>query len=40
MKNLGYAKDYKWSDEYVGPKDGKAFLPDKLKGKKFFDQSK
>jgi len=40
MKNLGYAKDYKWSDDYVGPKDGKGFLPDKLKGKKFYEQEK
>lgn len=38
MKNLGYAKDYKWSDEFVGPKDGRAFLPDKLKGKKFYEK--
>lgn len=38
MKNLGYAKDYKWSDSYVGPKDNKGFLPDKLKGKKFYEK--
>ena len=36
MKNLGYAKDYTWSDNYVGPKEGKSFLPDKLKGRKFY----
>lgn len=39
MANLGYAKDYKWSEEKVGPKEGFAFLPEKLKGKKFFDIS-
>lgn len=36
MKNLGYAKDYVWSEDYVGPKNKKSFLPEKLKGKKFF----
>lgn len=36
MKNLGYARDYKWSDSYVGPKDELPFLPEKLKNKKFF----
>lgn len=39
MKNLGYAKDYKWSEGKVGPKEGLGFLPEKLKGKKFFDIS-
>ena len=41
MKNLGYAKDYTWSDKYVGPKspsaDGLSFLPERLKGRKFFN---
>lgn len=37
MKNLGYAKDYFWSDKYVGPKEGKSFLPEKLKDRKFFE---
>lgn len=36
MKNLGYAKDYTWSEEKVGPKEGLSFLPEKLKDKKFF----
>ena len=40
MKNLGYAKDYTWSNKYVGPKNPElaegSFLPEKLKGKKFF----
>lgn len=35
MKNLGYAKDYRWSDTYVGPTKGQSFLPEKLKDKKF-----
>jgi len=37
MKDLGYAKDYKWSDKYVGPKEELSFLPEKLKGKKFYE---
>ncbi len=40
MKELGYAKDYKWSDDYVGPKEKElGFLPEKLKGKKFYEES-
>lgn len=38
MKELGYAKDYEWSEVKVGPKKGLDFLPDKLKGKKFFEE--
>lgn len=37
MSELGYAKDYQWSDRHVGPTNGKSFLPEKLKGKKFID---
>ena len=36
MKNLGYAKDYTWSDKYVGPENNKSFLPEKLKNRKFY----
>lgn len=40
MKNLGYAKGYTWSKDYVGPKGPElaegSFLPERLKGKKFF----
>ena len=36
MKNLGYAKDYTWSEERVGPKEDLSFLPEKVRGKKFF----
>ena len=36
MKNLGYAKDYTWSEEKVGPKEGLSFLPEKVKNKKIF----
>jgi putative ATPase len=36
MKTLGYAKNYKWSDTYVGPTIKISFLPDRLKNKKFF----
>jgi len=38
MKQLGYASDYKWSEKYVGPVQGKSFLPEKLKGRKFFGE--
>ncbi len=38
MKNLGYAKDYKWSEKFVGPTANKTFLPEKLKGRKFFNK--
>lgn len=38
MKEIGYGKNYTWSEEYVGPVDQKSFLPDKLKGKKFYEQ--
>lgn len=37
MKQLGYAKDYTWSEKYVGPIGNKSFLPEKFKGKKFFE---
>jgi putative ATPase len=37
MKDLGYAKDYTWSESRVGPKEGLSFLPEKLKNKKFYE---
>jgi putative ATPase len=37
MKKIGYGKDYVWFEQYVGPKDHLAFLPEKLKNKKFFE---
>ena len=41
MKNLGYGREYTWSDKYVGPKNpptgGLSFLPERLKDKKFFN---
>lgn len=36
MKELGYAKNYKWSENYVGPTQNLSFLPEKLQGLKFF----
>lgn len=36
MKQLGYAKGYSWSRDYVGPTEGQSFLPEKLKNKKFW----
>ncbi len=38
MKNLGYAKDYRWSEGYVGPKGNLSFLPKKLAGRKFYEK--
>ncbi len=40
MKNLGYGKDYSWSDKYVGPKSDLSFLPERLKNRKFFNPEK
>lgn len=37
MKELGYAKNYTWSQRYVGPTGTQSFLPEKLKNKKFFE---
>ena len=37
MKDLGYAKNYTWSEKYVGPDKEKSFLPEKLKNKKFYE---
>jgi len=37
MKGLGYGKNYTWSETYVGPKDDRSFLPEKLKNKKIFE---
>lgn len=36
MKELGYAKEYTWSDEYVGPEGNSSFLPKTLRKKTFF----
>jgi putative ATPase len=38
MKNLGYAKNYKWSEKYVGPTAKLPFLPKKLAGRKFYEK--
>lgn len=37
MRNLGYAKNYEWSDKHVGPTENQSFLPEKLKEKKFYE---
>ncbi len=37
MKNLGYGKEYEWNEKRVGPKKELSFLPEKLKGRKFYD---
>ena len=33
MKDLGYAKDYKWEDDF---KHNKGFLPDEIANEKIF----
>jgi putative ATPase len=38
MKNLDYARDYTWSEEHVGPKEGLCFLPEKVQGSTFFSK--
>lgn len=35
MKDLNYAKNYVWSDAFVGPKTPLSFLPEKLKNVRF-----
>lgn len=37
MKDLGYAKEYEWSQKYVGPSKELSFLPERLKNKKFIE---
>ncbi len=37
MKEIGYAKEYQWSEEFVGPTKTISFLPEKLNGKKFWE---
>jgi putative ATPase len=37
MKDIGYAKDYEWSEKHVGPDKNLSFLPEKLKNKKFIE---
>jgi putative ATPase len=38
MKQIGYAKDYKWSEKYVGPVKNLSFLPKRLAGRKFYEK--
>jgi putative ATPase len=38
MKQIGYAKNYQWSEKYVGPKGVLPFLPKKLVGRKFYEK--
>ncbi len=37
MKNLGYGKEYEWSEKHVGPRKKLSFLPEKLSGRKFYE---
>ena len=37
MKKLGYAKNYLWSNDYVGPLGAKSYLPDRIRDKKFYE---
>lgn len=36
MKNLGYAKNYSWEESKVGANEGLSYLPEKLKGRKYY----
>jgi putative ATPase len=38
MKKIGYAKDYTWGENYVGPKIDLPFLPKRLAGRKFYEK--
>lgn len=38
MKDLGYAKGYKWSEKYVGTEGKLSFLPEKLKNRRFYEE--
>jgi putative ATPase len=38
MKKIGYAKDYTWGENYVGPKSPLPFFPKKLAGRKFYEK--
>jgi putative ATPase len=40
MKELGYAKGYHWNEGNVGPDKDLSFLPEKLKGKKYYRENK
>lgn len=40
MKNLGYAKGYNWNEGNVGAEKGLSYLPEKLKGKKYYKEPK
>lgn len=37
MKNIGYGKDYKYAHDFENNFAEQEFLPDKIKGKKFYD---
>ena len=37
MQELGYAKDYKYAHSFEGNFVDQEFLPDELKGHKFYD---
>ena len=37
MKDLGYAKDYKYAHAYEGNFVDQEFLPDEIKGTKFYE---
>lgn len=40
MKSMGYGKDYKYSHSYEGNFSDQEYLPEKIKGKKFYDPGK
>lgn len=40
MKSMGYGKDYKYSHSYEGNFSDQEYLPEKIKGKKFYEPGK
>jgi putative ATPase len=40
MKELGYAKGYSWQEGHVGAEEGLSYLPEKLKGRKYYYDKK
>jgi putative ATPase len=39
MKELGYGKSYSWQEGKVGAADGLSYLPEKLKGRKYYKEN-
>jgi hypothetical protein len=40
MKNLGYAKGHSWEEGNVGDEEDLSYLPEKLKGRRYYKENK